>query len=241
MPPASVTKVPTALYALEALGADHRFATRLLATGPVVNGRIEGDLVLAGTGDPTLDTDGLGQLAADLKAAGIREVAGEFRIDDTALPAAPLDRPRPARHVGYNPTIGAVNLNYNRVHFEWKRAAGGFQVTMEARAARYSPRVEIARVDLVDRSAARLHLRGPRRVERWTVARAALGNGGRAGSRCAARRTMRARSSGRSRDPTASSCPAPPRPRSRRHGDRRMAKPAARRRAARHARTIPRT
>jgi D-alanyl-D-alanine carboxypeptidase/D-alanyl-D-alanine-endopeptidase (penicillin-binding protein 4) len=178
MPPASVTKVPTALYALAAMGPDHRFATRLHATGPVVNGRIEGDLVLAGTGDPTLDTDGLGQLAADLKAAGIREVAGEFRIDDTALPAVPWIDPDQPAHVGYNPTIGAVNLNYNRVHFEWKRAAGDFQVTMEARAVRYSPRVEIARVDLVDRTLPVFTYEARDGIDRWTVARAALGNGG---------------------------------------------------------------
>jgi D-alanyl-D-alanine carboxypeptidase/D-alanyl-D-alanine-endopeptidase (penicillin-binding protein 4) len=178
MPPASVTKVPTALYALETMGEGYRFATRLLATGPVANGRIAGDLVLAGTGDPTLDTDGLGQLAADLKAAGIREVAGAFRIDDTALPQLPWIDPDQPPHVGYNPTIGALNLNYNRVHFEWRRAAGGFEVSMEARAVRYSPRVEIARVELVDRTLPVFTYETRDGVDRWTVARAALGNGG---------------------------------------------------------------
>jgi serine-type D-Ala-D-Ala carboxypeptidase/endopeptidase (penicillin-binding protein 4) len=178
MPPASVTKVPTALYALDAMGPGHRFATRLVATGPVVNGRIEGDLVLSGTGDPTLDTDGLGQLAADLKAAGIREVAGAFLIDDTALPHLPWIDPDQPAHVGYNPTIGAVNLNYNRVHFEWKRAAGDFRVTMEARAARYSPQVQIARMDLVNRTLPVFTYEARDGIDHWTVARAALGNGG---------------------------------------------------------------
>ncbi|MGC9420817.1 MAG: D-alanyl-D-alanine carboxypeptidase, partial [Rhodovulum sp.] len=74
LPPASVAKSVTALYALDTLGADHRFATRVLATGPVTDGRLEGDLVLAGSGDPTLDTDMLGDLAARLHAAGLREV-----------------------------------------------------------------------------------------------------------------------------------------------------------------------
>ena len=152
LPPASVTKAPTALYALETLGPRHRFTTRLVATGPVAGGRLDGDLILAGSGDPTLDTDGLGQLAADLKALGIHEVTGAFRIDASALPRVPWIDPNQPDHVGYNPTIGAVNLNYNRVHFEWKRASGRYDVTMEARALRYSPRVEVARVDLVDRS-----------------------------------------------------------------------------------------
>ena len=38
LPPASVAKVVTGAYALDALGADHRFVTRVLATGPVVGG-----------------------------------------------------------------------------------------------------------------------------------------------------------------------------------------------------------
>jgi D-alanyl-D-alanine carboxypeptidase/D-alanyl-D-alanine-endopeptidase (penicillin-binding protein 4) len=178
LPPASVTKAPTALYALETLGPDFRFTTRLVATGTLADGRLDGDLILAGTGDPTLDTDGLGQLAADLKALGIHEVTGEFRIDDSALPALPWIDPNQPAHVGYNPTIGAVNLNYNRVHFEWKRAAGNWNTTMEARGVRYSPRVEVARVDLVDRTLPVFTYEAGDGVERWTVARAALGNGG---------------------------------------------------------------
>ncbi|MCP6237338.1 D-alanyl-D-alanine carboxypeptidase, partial [Klebsiella pneumoniae] len=63
LPPASVAKALTALYALETLGEDHRFETRLLATAPVVAGRIDGDLILAGGGDPELSTDRLAELA----------------------------------------------------------------------------------------------------------------------------------------------------------------------------------
>jgi len=46
-PPASVTKIITALYGLDTLGADYRFETRLIATGPVEEGVLRGDLVLA--------------------------------------------------------------------------------------------------------------------------------------------------------------------------------------------------
>lgn len=63
LPPASVAKAVTALYALERLGPGFRFTTRLLASGPVSGGRIQGDLILAGGGDPTLDTDRLAALA----------------------------------------------------------------------------------------------------------------------------------------------------------------------------------
>jgi len=178
MPPASVNKAPTALFALETLGGEHRFATRLVATGPLVNGQIDGDLVLQGSGDPTLDTDALGQLAADLKATGVREVAGSFRVDAAALPEVPWIDPDQPDHVGYNPTIGALNLNYNRVHFEWKQASSGYDITMEARALRFRPGVRTARMEVVDRRAPVFTYEDRDGIDRWTVARRALGREG---------------------------------------------------------------
>ena len=95
-PPASVTKAITALYALDALGAEHRFETQLLATGGVVNGEIEGDLVLVGGSDPTLDTDTLANMAANLKAAGIIGVKGDFKVYEAGLPVlARIDPKQP--------------------------------------------------------------------------------------------------------------------------------------------------
>ncbi len=177
-PPASVTKAVTALYALDILGPDHRFATRLIATGPIRGGRIDGDLVLAGSGDPTLDTDRLGVLAAALKEAGVHEVAGSFRTWGGALPAlAGIDADQPP-HVGYNPAIGGLNLNYNRVHFEWKRAGSDYEVTMEARAERFSPRVGIARMAISGDQRPVYTYSDEGGIDRWSVARRALGDGG---------------------------------------------------------------
>ncbi len=178
LPPASVTKAITAMYALENLGADYRFRTRLVATGPVVNGRVHGDLVLVGAGDPTIDTDMLGDLAARLKDAGVREVAGRFRIYAGVLPSVPAIDPGQPDHVGYNPALSGLNLNFNRVHFEWKRASGGYDISMEARARRYRPRVAVARMQVVDRSVPVFTYANTGKFEDWTVARGALGKGG---------------------------------------------------------------
>ncbi len=178
LPPASVAKAATSFFALSRLGADHRFETSLRATGPIANGRIDGDLILRGTGDPTLDTDALGELIAALKDRGIHEVTGQFRIDASALPAVPHIDPDQPEHVGYNPAISGLNLNFNRVHFEWKRNGGGYAVTMQARAQKFRPEVQIARMAVEDRSLPIYTYADVGGVDSWTVARRALGDGG---------------------------------------------------------------
>lgn len=178
LPPASVAKAITAIYALETLGQDHRFATRVIATGPIANGRLDGDLVLVGGGDPTLDTDMLGDLAAQMKAAGLREVRGRFLYHAGALPRLPLIDPTQPPHVGYNPAISGLNLNFNRVHFEWRRAGAGYDVTMDARAERYAPRVNVAHMQVVNRTAPVYTYSSKGGVDEWTVAQGALGSGG---------------------------------------------------------------
>lgn len=178
-PPASVMKSLTAAYALDRLGPAHRFATLVLATGPVQGGVVQGDLVLAGGGDPVLDTDMLGDLAARLAATGIRGVTGRFLLWDAALPRMErIDTEQPD-FVGYNPAISGLNLNFNRVHFEWRRAGSGkWQLSMDARAERFVPPVTLARVSIAQREAPLFTYKGGPRDEAWTVASAALGKGG---------------------------------------------------------------
>ena len=178
LPPASTAKAVTALYGLEKLGAGHRFVTRVLVTGPVAGGVVQGDLILSGTGDPELDTDRLGDLAARLAGTGIRRVAGRFLIHDGALPEIAEIAADQPEHVGYNPAISGLNLNYNRVHFEWKRAQGGWGVAMDARGERFVPPVRMARMEVVRREAPLFTYRARGGAEEWTVASEALGKGG---------------------------------------------------------------
>ena len=178
MPPASVTKAITALYAAEALGPGHRFRTHLVAVGPVANGRIDGDLILAGTGDPTLNTDHLAAMAARLRDAGIREVTGRFRVYGGALPYVRSIDPGQPDHVGYNPAISGLNLNFNRVHFEWRRAGGNWQVAMDARSERLRPAVTVARMRIADRRSPLYTYDDRDGVDDWTVAGPALDRDG---------------------------------------------------------------
>lgn len=178
LPPASTAKAITSVYALERLGAGHRFVTRVLVTGPVAGGVVQGDLILSGTGDPELDTDRLGDLAAELAATGIRGVTGAYLVHDGALPFVERISDDQPEHVGYNPAISGLNLNYNRVHFEWKRAQGGWGVAMDARGERFAPPVQMARMEVVAREAPLFTYRARGGAEEWTVASGALGKGG---------------------------------------------------------------
>ncbi len=179
LPPASVTKAVTALYALDTLGSDYRFQTRILAAGPIQNGVLKGDLILEGGGDPTLDTDGLAALAGQAKAAGLREVRGRFLVLDGALPyVRSIDEGQPD-HVGYSPAISGIALNYNRVHFEWRRGSkGGYGVSMDARTERYRPDVTIAEMRVVKRDLPVYTYTDRKGRDSWTVASRALGKGG---------------------------------------------------------------
>lgn len=178
MPPASVAKAITALYALDRLGAGHRFQTRLLANAPVAGGVLNGDLILAGGGDPALDTDGLADLARQLKAAGLREVRGRFLVWSGALPyLREIDREQP-EHVGYNPSIDGIALNFNRVHFEWRREGGGWGVSMDARSDTLRPAVRRSRVSIADRELPVYTYAARGEIDDWSVARSALGKGG---------------------------------------------------------------
>ena len=101
--PASNQKLLVAAVALEVLGADHTFTTRVVTTTTPSDGTVDGDLVLVGGGDPLLSSDwyptsglerrpvfdatSLDSLADGVVAAGVTRVVGDVvgdgsRYDD---------------------------------------------------------------------------------------------------------------------------------------------------------------
>ncbi len=89
--PASNQKLLTAAVALQALGPDYEFRTELLAGGPIRAGRLEGNLIVRGGGDPTIggrydseDAEAVFRRWAEaLNRAGVHRVAGDLVADDT--------------------------------------------------------------------------------------------------------------------------------------------------------------
>jgi D-alanyl-D-alanine carboxypeptidase/D-alanyl-D-alanine-endopeptidase (penicillin-binding protein 4) len=88
---ASNVKIVTSAAALALLGPEYRWKTAVYGPSRVAgrfldaNGDLPGDLYLRGSGDPTLATRDLGEMATELVALGLRRVRGGLVIDTTAF------------------------------------------------------------------------------------------------------------------------------------------------------------
>ena len=124
--PASNMKLLTTAAALATLGADHEFTTSFVAAAEPEAGRLQGDLFVVGTGDPSLRADVLDPSAATdpavllsqlVRGAGLVSVAGDLVLDAGAFvdegvhadwEAADLDR-------AFAAPIGALSIDGNRI------------------------------------------------------------------------------------------------------------------------------
>ncbi|GAB2180098.1 D-alanyl-D-alanine carboxypeptidase/D-alanyl-D-alanine-endopeptidase [Denitratisoma sp. agr-D3] len=85
MNPASVMKLVTTFAALETLGPAATWKTQVLATAPIVDGVLVGDLYLRGSGDPKLTGERFWLLLRQLRARGLREIKGDLVLDRRAF------------------------------------------------------------------------------------------------------------------------------------------------------------
>ena len=116
--PASNMKIPTLAAAAERLGWDYAFRTTLAATGPIVDGTLRGDLVVRGSGDPSLNGRQVEPVAVldgwadQLAALGIRRVAGRLVGDDNAFDEQSFGQGWSWEdlHDGYSAPIGALQV-----------------------------------------------------------------------------------------------------------------------------------
>jgi D-alanyl-D-alanine carboxypeptidase/D-alanyl-D-alanine-endopeptidase (penicillin-binding protein 4) len=133
--PGSTTKLLTMGTALELLGPDHRFRTRVYRTGPIRNGVLEGDLILFASGDPNLSgrrlpngtyafgdrdhsyggmplpadpLETLRDIAKQIAARGITAVTGQVIVDASLFPEGD-------RELGTNVVLSPMVVNDNVV------------------------------------------------------------------------------------------------------------------------------
>ncbi len=141
--PASNTKLVVAAVAAAMLPADFRVRTSAYASAPVVNGVLEGDLVLYGRGDPTLGrrcyaTDTLAEGACDpdpfarlraladtLRRRGLRQVRGDLVGDGSWFEPAMLHPDWEVFDLNwwYAAPVSGLGFNDNSVDFTWQPGA----------------------------------------------------------------------------------------------------------------------
>jgi D-alanyl-D-alanine carboxypeptidase/D-alanyl-D-alanine-endopeptidase (penicillin-binding protein 4) len=164
-PPASNAKIFTTSLAFAELGRDYHFRTTLEAKGPVLGGRVDGDLILVGRGDPDLsnrnfpftgewDREGptekvVAELADKAIAKGVKEVDGDVVADDSYYPYDPYPEGWTVGDLffSFGAPVSAINFNDNTVTIDLKagvRAGDPAGVRIQPAAARDSLEVQVA-------------------------------------------------------------------------------------------------
>ena len=126
--PASNVKLATTAAALQYLGADYQFTTKVAATGAIDDaGVLHGDLVIVGGGDPNISgrfyggdpTGAFRQWTAALRRRGLRVVAGDLIGDERFFDGQHRHPtwPKGQEAYWYEAPIGALSLNDNCVDF----------------------------------------------------------------------------------------------------------------------------
>ncbi|HEX9108739.1 MAG TPA: D-alanyl-D-alanine carboxypeptidase/D-alanyl-D-alanine-endopeptidase, partial [Longimicrobiales bacterium] len=130
--PASNMKLYTETGALYYLGPDYRWSTYVLTGGDVTQGVVNGDLVLYGTGDPSLSFRFHGNSGAamrafadSLAAQGIREVKGDVVGDASYFRGYPAGYAWDPNYMNtsYAVPSSALSLNENLVNLRVRPGA----------------------------------------------------------------------------------------------------------------------
>lgn len=132
--PASTQKLVTGVIALDQLGSDTRFVTRVMTAAAPTAGVINGDLALVGGGDPVLGTNAviavrklgpelhptsLDELADGVKAAGITRISGGVIGDEGRYDQQRFVESWPSRFIDQEQSgpLSALSVNDG---YRWK-------------------------------------------------------------------------------------------------------------------------
>ena len=115
MNPASVMKVVTTYASLEMLGPAYTWRTEIYANGPVKNGRLQGDLILKGYGDPSLNLQNFWLLLRQVRQTGLKDISGDLVLDYSYynFPAEDPGAFDGKRYKTYNVAPEALLVNYH--------------------------------------------------------------------------------------------------------------------------------
>lgn len=83
--PASTQKLITTAIALHLMSEHYHWQTRLYADGVVVGDTLYGNLVIKGSGDPSMTHERLNAMLSQLAERGVRHIRGDIIIDNVAF------------------------------------------------------------------------------------------------------------------------------------------------------------
>jgi len=116
--PASVQKILTATVALDKLGADFRWQTRVLSEKQIEDGTLNGDLILYGQGAPDFSAEGVEKLVNQLQAKGLKRIKGGIVGDQSYFKGDAIGDGWTWNDLQwyYGAEASALTINFNQVN-----------------------------------------------------------------------------------------------------------------------------
>jgi D-alanyl-D-alanine carboxypeptidase/D-alanyl-D-alanine-endopeptidase (penicillin-binding protein 4) len=124
--PASTIKLLTTRAGLAILGPAYTWKTEAWASGDLRDGRLEGDLIIKGRGDPDLTPEDLWRLLRGVRERGILRVGGDIVLDQTHFTPAAEGRGDfdGAADSPYNALPAALSVNAQTTEIHLVRDVG---------------------------------------------------------------------------------------------------------------------
>ncbi len=117
--PASVTKLVTGALALERLGPDHTYETKVYIDGTHDRdkGVVNGDMYILGGGDPGLFAERLWLFSEQLYHLGVRKITGDIILEESLFDSIPLapGYGDDGTSRAYLAPVGALSASFNCV------------------------------------------------------------------------------------------------------------------------------
>lgn len=110
--PASCSKLFTGYAAMNRLGSNYQFQTKVYASSGSTP-----DLCIEGSGDPSFVMEDMYLLVQALKRKGLKEYSGKIKLDASVFDSEliPDDRTDADSERAYNSPIAGLNFNYNTI------------------------------------------------------------------------------------------------------------------------------
>ena len=150
---ASTMKTVTSTAALETLGGDFQFETRVLLHGTQVGDTLHGDLVIVGGGDPTLGSrhfakqaNIITEVTKALKQRGINVVEGRVLTDESLYPYPPYNIHWDVGDLAcdYGAAVHALNYADNEAHVS-------FRVDKWGRFSEFTTKPHLSNVQVINK------------------------------------------------------------------------------------------